>query len=52
MNSSISLKNLKAKLEKLLMEDADYDEIVNQSKMLDKYIQMQFAQMNKNQKRS
>lgn len=49
MNSTISLKKLKAnaKLEKLIMEGADYEKIVKQSKILDNYIQIQFEQMNK-----
>lgn len=53
MNSSISLKKLKAtaKLEKLIMQNAPYEKVVRQSKILDNYIQIQFKQMNKSKRK-
>ncbi len=49
MNSVISLKKLKenARLEKLIMKNADYEEIINESKILDKYVQLKLKQMYK-----
>ena len=49
MNSVISLKKLKenAWLEKLIMKNADYEEIINESKILDKYVQLKLKQMYK-----
>ncbi len=51
MNSVISLKKLKAnaKLEKLILGNADCEEIINESKILDKYVQVQFEQIYKSQ---
>ncbi len=53
MNSVISLKKLKAnaKLEKLILGNADCEEIINESKILDKYVQVKFKQMYKSQKK-
>lgn len=53
MNSTISLKKLKltAKLEKLMLGNAPYEEIVRQSKILDNYVQIQFKQMNKSKEK-
>lgn len=53
INSSLSLKKLKAnaKLERLILEDALYEEIVRHSQKLDMYIQMQFKQMNKGKRK-
>ena len=49
MDCSIALKKLKAnaKLEKLIMQNAPKEKILRQSKLLDKYVQIQFKQMNK-----
>jgi hypothetical protein len=49
MDSSIALKKLRAnaKLEKLIIENAPKEKILKQSKLLDKYIDIQFKQMNK-----
>lgn len=49
MDYSMILKKLRvnAKLEKLIMENAPKEKILKQSKLLDKYIQIQFKQMNK-----
>ena len=53
MSTSISLKRLKvtAKLEKLIMQNASYEKIVKQSKILDNYIQIQLDQMNKSKRK-
>lgn len=50
MDSSLVLKKLRAnaKLEKLILQNAPEEKILKQSKLLDKYIQIQFIQMNKN----
>jgi hypothetical protein len=49
MDSSIALKKLRAnaKLEKLIIDNAPKEKILKQSKLLDKYIDIQFKQMNK-----
>lgn len=49
MDSSLVLKKLRAnaKLEKLILENAPREKILKQSKLLDKYVQIQFKQMNK-----
>lgn len=51
MNNSISLKKLTAKLEKLMLENTPYEEIVRQSKILDNYVQIQFKQMNESKEK-
>lgn len=49
MNSVISLKKLKenVRLEKLIIGNADCEEIINESKILDKYVQLKLKQMYK-----
>lgn len=49
MDTKIPLKKLKAKakLENLILQNAPKEKILKQSQLLDKYIQMQFKQMNK-----
>lgn len=53
MNSTLSLRKLKAnaKLEKLILKNAPYEEILRQSQKLDMYIQMQFKQVNKSKRK-
>lgn len=49
MDSRIALKKLKAnaRLEKLIRENAPAEKILNQSKLVDIYVQIQFKQINK-----
>lgn len=49
MDSSLVLKKLRAnaKLEKLILQNAPKEKILKQSKLFDKYMQIQFKQMNK-----
>ena len=53
MDCKIALKKLKAtaRLEKLIMQNAPKEQILEQSKKLDKYILIQCKQMNKYDKK-